>query len=344
MEQFADFFQQRGFVEVRVNIPSLSIFMKRGEEKDYAILLYQMPQGNEWIKEQCAHVEEQLHNQLSADGKRPIELMSFLCTNAPNLVRDIYRNNEHTAVIDLESKRLLLFEGMAKDQLCIYHDLEELIQTGIAPKVQKSKQTQKMEIKAAIKKIGVVNACVIIINVLVYIVLKMTHQYDRAVDEGALFWYAVSENHQYYRLFTSMFLHGGLDHLFNNMLILAVIGQTLEKKVGKVRYLIIYLLSGIVAGFVSMSYNMEKVAIVRSIGASGAIFGVIGAVLFIVLIHKGKVENLSKRQMILFVALSLYGGFTNQGVDNVAHVGGLIAGFLIAMIVYRRPKKRGMVS
>ena len=86
-----------------------------------------------------------------------------------------------------------------------------------------------------------------------------------------------------------------------------------------------------------MRYNMERVLITRSIGASGAIFGIVGAIAYIVIINRGRLKDISSRQIVLFVVLSLYGGFTSQGVDNVAHVGGLLAGCILTAIVYKRP-------
>jgi rhomboid protease GluP len=189
-----------------------------------------------------------------------------------------------------------------------------------------------------------VNLSIVLINIIIFAVLEIGTYQDKAVEWGSLFWYAIDHNKEYYRLFTSMFLHGNIEHLLYNMLTLGVIGNTLEKTIGKVKYLFIYILSGIVAALVSMRYNMERELFVQSIGASGAIFGIIGALLLVVLLNKGRVDKLGKRQMLLFAALSLYGGFTSQGVDNVAHIGGLIAGVILALIIYRKPKGRGVVS
>lgn len=160
------------------------------------------------------------------------------------------------------------------------------------------------------------------------------------VEIGALYWPAVHYLHQYYRIITYMFLHGGIEHLGNNMLVLFVIGDNLERAAGKWKYLIIYFASGIIAGISSMSYNIVAQSNAISIGASGAIFGVVGAMIYIVVVNKGRLENISTRQMVIFVIFSLYGGFTSQGVDNAAHVGGLIGGFLLAAILYRKPKKK----
>ena len=78
---------------------------------------------------------------------------------------------------------------------------------------------------------------------------------------------------------------------------------------------------------------------VVSAGASGAIFGVVGGLLTAVLRNKGRLEDLNIRQLVFMAALSLYLGFTESGVDNVAHVAGLLLGILFGLILYRKPKR-----
>lgn len=73
-----------------------------------------------------------------------------------------------------------------------------------------------------------------------------------------------------------------------------------------------------------------------SAGASGAIFGIIGALIFLVLKNHGRLGNLSSRRMLFMAACSLYHGFTSAGVDNMAHIGGLVTGFLMAVHLYRK--------
>ena len=149
------------------------------------------------------------------------------------------------------------------------------------------------------------------------------------------------EDHQVYRLFTSMFMHSGISHLVNNMIVLYFIGGTLEKYVGRVRYLIIYLLSGLLGGLISQIYYMAMAENVICVGASGAIFGAVGAMLTVVVVNHGRVENFTLPRLIIYVVLSIYLGFTSQGVSLSAHLGGLAIGFFTALLLYR---KRGSYS
>ena len=157
------------------------------------------------------------------------------------------------------------------------------------------------------------------------------------LEHGALYGPRVFEG-EWYRLITHLFLHSGMDHLVNNMLILYFVGNALERYLGRWRYLVLYFLSGILAGIGSIVYNMYQISYPVCIGASGAVFGVCGGLAYLVLVHKGNLEGLTKQRMIAFLALSVYGGLIDRGVDNAAHIAGLLAGFVMAALMYRRGK------
>ena len=145
---------------------------------------------------------------------------------------------------------------------------------------------------------------------------------------------------EWYRLLTYLFLHSGMDHLINNMLILYFVGNALERYLGRVKYLILYFSSGVLAGIGSIVYNsVWNGEFAVCVGASGAVFGVSGALAYLVLANRGNLQGLTKRQMFVFLGLSVYGGLVNQGVDNAAHIAGLLAGFLMAILLYRKNRE-----
>lgn len=191
-----------------------------------------------------------------------------------------------------------------------------------------------------------VNAAIIILNILIFLYVDLRHSSldsEWMLQCGAMYLPNILEKHEYYRIITSMFLHFGIWHLAGNMLVLWFIGGTLESLIGKVRYFLIYLLAGILAGISSIGYNILTGNFPISAGASGAIFGITGALFFVVLLHKGHIEGLTKKQMLLFVFLSLCSGVTNQEIDNAAHFGGFIGGFLLAVLLYRKPKNKSFI-
>ena len=184
-----------------------------------------------------------------------------------------------------------------------------------------------------------VNGLLIALNVLFFLYLEITGSSEDAYfmyTKGAMFAPAVLEDGEYYRLLTAMFMHFGIRHIMNNMLVLFVIGDNLERALGHVKYLIFYLLCGIGSNWVSMMAHSTDTMTV-SAGASGAIFGVVGGLLYVVTANKGRLEDLSTRQLVIMIFFSLYLGYTSTGVDNTAHLSGLVIGIVLAIILYHRP-------
>ena len=137
------------------------------------------------------------------------------------------------------------------------------------------------------------------------------------------------EDGEIWRLITHMFLHGSAIHLLVNMYSLFVLGTQLETFVGKLRFLIVYLISGIVGGLLSCALGGG----VPSVGASGAIFGLMGAMLYFGYHYRTYIGAAIKSQIIPIIVVNLIIGMSTTGIDNWAHIGGLIGGALAMMAV-----------
>ena len=130
----------------------------------------------------------------------------------------------------------------------------------------------------------------ILINILVFIAVEFTGTSQDAwhvLEYGAAYTPYIIQNGEVYRLFTSMFLHFGIEHLVNNMLVLFVLGSRLERVIGKIRFLLIYLLGGIAGNVVSLLLELKTQEFSVSAGASGAVFAVMGAMIYTVIRNKG---------------------------------------------------------
>lgn len=138
---------------------------------------------------------------------------------------------------------------------------------------------------------------------------------------------------EYGRLFWAMFLHDDTAHLFNNMIILLFLGSMLEKEIGHIWFAVVYFLSGIGGNLVSLFAKMAEGVDSLSIGASGAVFGLDGLLLAMVLCSPRFRNMVPPAKVVLVIGLSLYDGFTRANVDNAAHVGGLVVGFVTGLIV-----------
>ena len=132
-----------------------------------------------------------------------------------------------------------------------------------------------------------------------------------------------------WRLIASAFLHGSFIHLLINMYSLYIIGSQVETYLGKWRYIVIYLLSALMGNILSIVISGNTI----SIGASGAIFGLMGSLLYFGYHYRLYLSNTLTSQIIPVILVNLFLGFSMPGIDNAAHIGGLIGGYLATMIV-----------
>ena len=203
-------------------------------------------------------------------------------------------------------------------------------------------KTEKRQILEELKK-EPVTVFLILINMLVFVITELTGGTEDTMHMlqcGAAYTPAIIQG-EYYRIFTSMFLHFGMQHLANNMLVLFVLGGRLERTTGKMKYLLIYLLGGMGGNLLCLFLELDSADFAVSAGASGAVFAVMGAMIYAVIRGRGHIEDLSARQVVIMAAFSLYFGFTSEGVDNAAHVGGLICGFLLTVLLYHPSQRAG---
>ena len=137
------------------------------------------------------------------------------------------------------------------------------------------------------------------------------------------------KNGEYYRLFTCIFLHIGIMHLLCNMYSLYIIGREVENLFGKIKYIIIFILSGIFGSIMSLAFTHNTI----SAGGSGAIFGLLGALLYFGMHYRTYLGEAIKRSIIPIIVVNLIIGFFAEGIDLAAHIGGLVGGVLVAMMV-----------
>jgi len=140
---------------------------------------------------------------------------------------------------------------------------------------------------------------------------------------------------QYWRLLTSVFLHAGLSHLGSNLLVQILMGNAVERNLGHIRYLALYLLSGIGGYVISVLYDRAQGVNIYSVGASGAVFGVMGTLFVLIIRGRKKLRSgsslLTRAAFAVFYAV--YSGFRNPYTDNAAHLGGLAFGVVLGVLL-----------
>jgi rhomboid protease GluP len=184
---------------------------------------------------------------------------------------------------------------------------------------------------------------IIILNLIVYIFSALFSQdiidmdMQTLVDMGALYGPLTVLKGEWWRLFTAMFLHAGMTHLLMNMFSLYLIGRGAEMYFDTKSYLSIYLFSGLLGGLVSLYMHPVSVGI----GASGAIFGVFGALAGFFLAHREKIASHTKafmKDFAIIIGINLVIGFSIPSVDVSAHLAGLVVGFVGGFALSKNPK------
>ncbi len=205
----------------------------------------------------------------------------------------------------------------------------------VAGAMRESQPHRKVRVRFVLGRPGIVTTSLLFLNIALFLVevasgglgsLFAGPNARKLYDLGALYPPAIAIDHQYWRLVTAMFLHAGILHLALNMYALYLFGYLIEEAFGKVRFLAIYLVSGFLASVASFALGP---ALEVGVGASGAIFGLLGAWVAYNLRRRGTaMGSANLRGAYILILINLVISFTIPGIDWRAHVGGLVAGFL----------------
>ncbi len=191
--------------------------------------------------------------------------------------------------------------------------------------INKHNQEDARKVEKVFKaKFPMITYCLIAINIIVFVVPLIFGEQQAILESLCVHGPSIRAG-QYYRLLTGAFVHSGLMHLAFNCYTLYVIGSQIESFLGKGKYVVIYFMSALFASLMSIIFNGN----VASVGASGAIFGVMGALLYFGYHYRVYLGNVMKSQIIPLVLINLLLGFAMEGIDNAAHIGGLIGGALM---------------
>lgn len=191
---------------------------------------------------------------------------------------------------------------------------------------QKNKEDAKKAESIFKKKIPIITYGLIITNILIYVLSILFGNYNEILNRFCLYGPNIREYGEYYRLITSGFLHGNILHLTLNCYALYIIGSQVESYMGKTKFIIIYLFSLLMGSLMSITLSSYP-----SIGASGAIFGLMGSLLCFGYYYRIYLGNVLKSQIIPLILANLLFGLLASNIDNFAHIGGLIGGCLITM-------------
>ncbi len=181
------------------------------------------------------------------------------------------------------------------------------------------------------RSVPYVTIVLIAVNVIVFYLMGITGNYDAIVQKYAMYVPAV-ENGEWYRVFTHMFLHADTRHLFNNMLMLLAVGYSIEEDFGRVKFTITYFVGGLGACALSAYYDIATQNYIPSIGASGAIMAIFGAMVVLSIRNRSSFDKTVAIRSLIVLAIMVFGNMS-AGVDWMAHLGGAITGLILGFLL-----------
>ncbi len=174
---------------------------------------------------------------------------------------------------------------------------------------------------------------ILAVNIIIFIIQTLAGTENLFIADFGINNALIFQRGQYYRLITYMFIHSGAEHIAFNSVSLYIYGSRVEKYCGKLQAAVIYIFSGITGGLISALFNDGY-----AVGASGAIFGLMAAMLAVTRRTGQKIDGLSYMTMLVIAVAGIGMGFLETGIDNFGHIGGFIGG-LISGTALCRPKK-----
>ena len=342
IQELERFWRKHGFRRIQYES---RILWLREEERDIALVdIVPQPlpgQPVRTVKQLESEMTLLERNLMIRSQKKVNRLTLMLCDDLPDQ-KELQETADYPDIwwLDWKHARILIFEKQKTDFFGLRRELEDFAVTY----QDKSKQDNRRELGKIFQP---VTLAIISVNVIVFFVLSMigdTEDSAFMAGHGAMSWEAITQGREYYRLITAMFLHFGMEHLLQNMLILLLVGSRLEKAMGKIRYFVVYIGSGMAASAASVFFTLQGSYDIAA-GASGAIFGVMGGMACLLIkdtISKKRryIPEIGLAGVLFMVVCAASYGFFETGVDNAAHIGGLIGGLILTGIVTILPKKK----
>lgn len=350
-DQIERLFETNGYNKVPSNLPEFTFYYREENQGATVIHVIDYRQGIYISEDQYSHLKTKITEFMQAKGEQETHLLSLILSDDTEKAKKLCVGDSFCWMIDTAGRRLIIHENQVGDFYGWKGILEEFLlnldvitagrntyedsgdSTCTAEEGRRGFRRSRpggnhKKIQAG--RLPWVNICLVAVNVIVFIICTITG--DVLYNKGASGVMLIIEDKSYYRMITSMFLHSDTGHLFSNMIIVYFMGQIVERRLGHIPYAALYFLSGIAGDVLSMGYELLSGNYSASVGASGAVFGVEGALLLLVILYRSNLEYMTPGKVVFSIAFALYCGFTSTGINNAAHIGGLLMGFALAAV------------
>jgi len=328
-EILASYFKARHFQSIPTDIDNVLMFASYQKSSLYLINLIVLGKDYVFDRERYDEYRKTTRAQFAHVNSDKVILLNILIVEDPSV---IYEHVDYTPnleddfvdvhwIVNSKEKDLIIPDKQLKSVLGLEKPMKELITTGI----QEFYELTKMH------KPSYISLVFILINVVMWVILEYnggSTDLETLLRFGAINVALIQVTGEYWRIFSSMFLHIGFAHLAYNVFALYIFGSRLEKYINIGQYVVIYIFAGLVGGFCSYGGSLLMGTNTVAAGASGAIYGLLGAILILSKASGQSIDGLNAYMMWLIFIFGIVFSVISPSVDVFAHVGGFIGGLI----------------
>ena len=340
-EKLRAFLALEGYAPISSNLPEFEVYLKKEYRHVTVLFVMELENNSTCTIERYQSVRDSARELLKKNGLENMHILTLIISDNVQHALGISSRDKYAWVIERQEKKLLI----ADDKVVDFYGMKRMLERFLADTedaVKRIKAIEEEVIDTIIAKnekqksyVPWIAIALVALNIVIFILCTMTG--ELLYNIGDLNALSVLKNGQWYRIITGMFLHANISHLFNNMLILYLLGNLIEKRLGRLQFFISYFVCGIIASVVSLVFKWQSGNEIGSVGASGAVYGMFGIALImeIAFVNWKRINLYTIEKLVLvfaFLIISFYIDSQLAGVDYHAHVGGICTGFVIGMI------------
>lgn len=340
-ERINQYFINREYQQIPTDSETVTMYGIYEKSNLYLINVIELSEGYGLDPERYLEYKQMTMHQFLDDNADKIILLNIILTedtdklyDAFNYVPDITEKFIDVLwFVNTKDEQIVIPKRQLRSVLGIEKDLKRLIKGEELKSVKLSRMDQ----------LPVITTILLLFNVAVWLYTESvgsSTDTQTLLQLGALFTPSILGEGEYFRLFQSMFLHIGFLHLFHNMFGLYIFGYRLERYLAKWQFLVVYLGAGLMGSVCSVGLDILLGRAVIAAGASGAVYGLMGALIVVTRIIKRPIDGVTTYIVWIMFTLGIVQSVTTPGISLIAHLGGFAGGLLLTTLVLRTSKRQ----
>lgn len=347
MKPFIDSISKKGYERIPLSHQGVNAMFTVVKKEPQVVCFVDCDVMAEDDASTLANISEDINNYLKNSSYQTNKTLMIVASVDINAARKRCMGYDGFWLVNKEHRKLIVYENQPVDFLKLRNALEIYLETGKLDQAAVKEETKKQKVESNvvsmraynkksrnyndIRRFITVTNIIIAINLIVFFIVAIGGDVEDATyihEKGGLAFNDIDVNKEYYRFITSMFLHFGAAHLMYNMLFIFCFGNTIEPELGKIKLIAIYIISGLGAGFAEYHFNLADHLNEVCAGASGASYGLMGALIALTLVDRAFRYHYDFRRVALIAIMFIAVDATRDNIANWAHAGGLVTGFI----------------